>query len=213
MKTILICLQLLLTFSALAIAEVPTISASQLAPGNTWTWSYYEGEDRLLYSTERYTVTELVNQKVVFEIWTRYPHTTEFTPSARVTVDLTKCERSYRGQRRPFSIGMQGIVNGRWSEETYLVPATAFEEKFNCNPYEYPALHPLYATVHLTEATPWGTQALFQQKPKVASQILSYYFVDHPKLKGTAYKKAFNANSPYEYAMELESYSVRQVLD
>jgi len=209
MKTLLLCLQLMLSPLALALGEVPTISASQLTPGNTWTWSYYEGESRLHYSTERYIVTEQVQNKVVFEIWTKYANTTEFTPSARLTVDLSKCERAYRGQRRPFSIGMQGMVNGRWSSETYSVISTAFEEKFNCNPYEYPALHPLFATINVTAATPWGASALFQQRPKMASQILSYYFKNHPTLSGIAYKKAFNADSPYEYAMELVDYSIR----
>lgn len=209
MKTLLICLQLLISLPVFARPEVPTISASQLTPGNSWTWSYYEGEERLLYSTERYTVTEAVNQKVVFEIWTMYADTTEFTPSARITVDLNKCARAFRGQRRPFSIGMQAIVNGRWSTETYSMPSTAFEEKFNCNPFEYPRLHPLYATINVTTSTPWGTQRLFQQKPKMASQILSFYFLDHPKLKATAFKKVFNVNSPFEYAMELVHFSVR----
>lgn len=209
MKTLLLCLLLLVSFPAFALPEVPTIQLSQLTPGNSWTWSYYEGEDHLLYSTERYTVTSRVNKIVVFEIWTKYATSSEFTPSARVTVDLAKCERAFRGQRRPFSVGMQGIVNGQWSAETYSMRATAFEEKFNCNPFAYPALHPLYATINVTETTPWGNERLFQQKPKVPSQILSFYFLDHPQLQGTAFKKVFNADSPFEYAMELVDFSVR----
>ncbi len=209
MKTFLIFLQLFISATAFALAEVPTISASQLSTGNTWTWNYYEGEQRLLYSTERYTVTEHADKKVVFEIWTKYAQATEFTPSARINVDLKKCERAFRGQRRPFSIGMQGIENGRWSSVTYSVSSTAFEEKFNCNPFEYPTHHPLFATVNVTETTPWGEFDLFQQRPKMASQILSFYFKDHPELNGIAYKKAFNSNSPYEYAMELVDYTVR----
>lgn len=206
MKTLFIFLQIFVTATAFALSEVPTISASQLTPGNTWTWSYYEGEQRLLYSTERYVVTEHVGTKVVFEIWTKYARTSEFTPSARITVDLKKCERAFRGQRQPFSIGMQGVENGQWSSVTYSMRSTAFEEKFNCNPFEYPALHPLYATINVTEATPWGEFELFQQRPKMPSQILSFYFKDHPQLNGVAYKKAFNSDSPYEYAMELVDY-------
>jgi hypothetical protein len=209
MKALLFCLQLIISFSVFAVSEVPTIATSQLAPGNSWTWSYFEGEDRVLYSTERYTVTEHINKKVVFEIWTKYAKTSDFTPSARLTVDLNKCERAYRGQRKPFSIGMQGMVNGHWSSEIYSMHSTAFEEKFNCNPFDYPELHPLFATIKASEDTPWGIASLFQQRPKVPSQILSYYFRDHAELSGIAYKKAFNANSPYEYAMELVEYSVR----
>lgn len=207
MKRLLLPLQLLISLTAFARAQVPTITLAQLVPGNSWTWSYFEGEERTLYSTERYQVTERVGQKVVFELWTKYAHAQDFTPSARLTVDLAKCAQAYRGQRRPFSIGMQGIVNGHWSSEVYTVPATAFEEKFNCNPLEYPRTHPLYATVYETISTPWGTQTVFQQRPKIVSQILSFYFFDHPELRGVALRKAFNADSPYEYAMELVEWS------
>lgn len=207
MKLITLALLLLVSMTSWALSEVPTITADQLAPGNSWTWSYYEGEQRKFYSTERYTVTEHTSNIVVFEIWTRYANTTEFTPSARLTVDLRNCERAYRGQRRPFSIGMQGMENGKWSSTIYRVRSTGFEEKFNCNPFEYKSTHPLYSTIDAEAETPWGWLPLFQQRPKVPSQILSYYFKDHQVLKGIAYRKAFNADSPYEYAMELVEYS------
>lgn len=207
MKLLLIMLSVF-SFSsfAQALPAVPTIADEQLLPGRSWTWSYYEGEARKLHSTERYTVTEVEGRKVVFEIWTKYADSRVFTPSARLTVDLRKCEKAFRGQRQPFSIGMQGVENGGWSREVYSVRATAFEEKFNCNPFLYPTTHPLFSTVQESVNTPWGRYALFQQRPKVPSQILSFYFLDHPDLKATAYRKVFNADSPYEYAMELVGY-------
>lgn len=210
MKTLLLALTLFLGFPSFA-QTLPNVQSAQLKVGNFWVWDYFENGDRnQFYSSEKYTVIDVVEDRITFEITTKYPGKTVYTPSARFTARLSDCSRSFSGGRhRLFTIDMYSFSNGKWTTEPYQMRATAFEEKFNCNPIEYKPNHPLFETVYDVVTTKWGVSSLFQQRPKVPNQILSYYFVNHPQMAGIAYKKEFNANSPYEFEMELTDFFVQ----
>lgn len=184
---------------------LPIANAKQFSNGNYWVWNYYENGDRTkLHASEKYSVANVSGDLLTFEIWTKYSGKSDYTPSAKFIVNLDDCRRAFSGPRkREFTINMYAFAGGKWSTEAYQVKSTAFEEKFNCNPNEYSANHPQYATDYDIEATPWGTERLFQQKAKASDQILSFYFADHRLLAGVAYKKEFNPQSPFEYEMEL----------
>lgn len=210
MKILIIALGIFMALPAFA-QRLPIVQAEQFKLGNFWVWDYFENGDRnRFYSSEKYTVIGVLQDQITFEITTKYAGKTKYTPSARFTARLNDCTQSFSGGRhRIFTIDMYSYSNGKWTTEPYQMRATAFEEKFNCNPIEYKANHPLYETIYDVATTKWGPSALFQQKPKVPNQILSYYFINRPLMAGIAFKKDFNANSPYEFEMELSDFFVQ----
>lgn len=210
MKSLL--LAFILFISAPVIAQnLPIVQAEQFRVGNYWVWDYYENGDRSkFYSSEKYTVIDVVKDRITFEITTMYAGKSEYIPSAGFSAKLSDCSNSFTGGRHHFfTIDMYSYTNGQWTNEPYQMRSTAFEEKFNCNPFEYKWNHPLFETIYDVAVTKWGALPVFQQKPRVANQILSYYFVDHPRMAGVAYKKDFNAESPYEFEMVLADYFVQ----
>lgn len=186
-------------------SALPIATAEQFSEGNYWVWNYYENGDRSkLYSSEKYLISNISGDEITFEIWTKYAGKLSFTPSAKFKVSLDDCRRAFNGRaHHPFTVDMHSHNGNQWSTDAYQAKSTAFEEKFNCNPTEYPANDPHYVTNYDFENTPWGNERLFQQKAKIPNQVLSYYFADHRFLTGVAYKKEFNPNSPYEFEMEL----------
>lgn len=196
----------LFTFFVSGFANaLPIAEAKQFAVGNYWVWNYYENGDRLkLHATEKYLVSDVSGHLITIEIRTKYAGKSNFTPSAKFVASLNDCRRAFSGRtHRPFTIEMYSHTGGRWSTDAYKTKSTAFEEKFNCNPIEYPVNDSRYSTHFNVETTQWGAERLFQQKAKTPDQLLSYYFSDHPLLAGVAYKKEFNPDSPYEFEMEL----------
>jgi len=197
-------LALLLSLFTHVAWALPLVSAEQFYVGATWVWNYYkDGDHQQLHSLEKYTVTAVQGDRITFDITTQQASSAQFTPSARFHVKLSDCLRSFRGGRHHFfTVELQGYANGQWSEG-YQMKSLAFEEKFNCNPIEYPRLHPVFRTNYQDVETPWGEARVFQQKSVMPSQVLSYYFLDQGHLTGVAFKKEFNRDSAYSYGMEL----------
>lgn len=182
---------------------LPIVSESIFQPGNYWIWDYFEPSDKNTpHSTERYLVIERKKNDVTIEIRTQYRGSSQETPSARFTVRLDDCFQAFKnGVRRPFTIQMSSLQNGKWSKP-FPIQSTAFEEKFNCNPLRYDKNHPHYVTRFLEETSKWGHLWFFQQESRKPDQILAYYFLDFGALSAVAYKKVFNESSPYEYEMD-----------
>ena len=190
-----------------AAKEIPMISREQLKVGNYWIWTYYtDGNLSKPYSAERYEVVSVEGTLVTIEIWSRYQERGDFTPSARFRTDVAHCERAFQ---RPdiklnFLIKLYPMENGNWAKIPIPNAATAFEEKFNCNPILSTRKNSMYETRFHTMETQFGTSELFQQWPKYSkSQIQAFYFLNHPELKGVAYEKAFNPNTSSYYEMRL----------
>ncbi len=191
---------------------VPVISSEQLQVGNQWIWNYYEqGECGKFYSSERYTVVVRNRDWVTIDLWTQVATATVYTPSARFVINLQDCWSAFSGPRKKeFQITVHAFEKNKWSVEGYKVSSTAFEEKFNCNPYIYAQGAPAFETLFATVKSKWGEWLTFQQKPKAVSQLQSFYFFDHPALRGIAYQKRFNPLSPYEFAMELSHFEMKK---
>lgn len=204
-------LQTLLSFFV-AAATLPLVSPAQLQPGASYTWRYYEA-DGTPYSTERYDFTAAAGPIVTFVMSSRMDHKgeTAFRPSHKIVVDLRKCERAHRDPRvkANFLVNQYPVLaDGTFATEPFFQAATAFEEKFNCNAWAQK--NGRYETLFASAATPWGEAALFQQKRQPADQLVSWYFRDHPALKGVAYKKDFRAGSDRSFQMRLEAFSPAQ---
>lgn len=185
---------------------LPMISMDQLRPGHSWTWTYYTGGDPSKpYSWERYDVIETHHSVITFEISSRYEIKGDFIPHTRFKADVSKCHRAFQNPNLKvnFMIDLYPFSHGKWEVTPISTRATAFEEKFNCNPIEHTSRRSMYETRF--EGT--GTDAGFQQWPKATtSQLRSYYYINYPGLEGVAYRKDFNPGTPHFYEMRLTSW-------
>lgn len=211
MKIIFLSLFVGLSVSASPIS-IPSVTVDQFALGNTWFWSYYEnGDTHKLYSTERYRVVELKGTQLSFELWTLYSGASKYTPSAKFSFDLNQCFQAFNGSvKKPFLLKMYAFEKGSWSKTAFEVSSTAFEEKFNCNSKVYENTKDPYQTIFKDLETLSGTFKGFQQLPRQSSsQIRSFYFYDHPKLRGIAFQKTFNPQFQDFYEMRLTDWQMK----
>ncbi|MES2964416.1 MAG: hypothetical protein V4760_11025 [Bdellovibrionota bacterium] len=150
--------------STLALAQtparVPTIEASDFQIGRSWIWDYVDASGKT-YSTERYEVLALKDDRVLIEMSSSYDGGTTLTAHHRLDAKVGDCLLAYRNpaQKKPWKFTMYSLDQGKW------VPfdpgkTLAFEEKFNCNPHVMMAPHENYLTVFST----FGGEAVFQQK-------------------------------------------------
>ena len=201
----------LLNYSSFA-GEIPIVSKAQFKEGNFWTWTYYtNGDFSQPYSSERYSVVFVEGEKVTIEIASRPKELGEFIPRVRFRTKLSQCEKAFRNPdlKMNFSVELYPLTDGAWPKTPIVSPATAFEEKFNCNPVLHHRSNAMYTTQFETVETPYGLSELFQQLPKYSkSQLLAYYFLDHRSLSGVAYKKAFNPGTVGYYEMRLTDWGV-----
>ncbi len=218
-KTIII---LTLTFSPQFVlgAGIPIVSSDQFQVGTYWTWTYFtDGDLSQPYSAERYEVVSREGPELTFEIWSQYQSQGEFKPSAKFKVDFTQCERAFLRQdtKVNFLIRLFPWQNGTWASSPIPTQATAFEEKFNCNPILHSILHSkknsMYETKFEMAETAEGSFKLFQQWPKYYnSQLIAFYFMDHPQLTGVAYKKSFNSGKIGYYETRLTDWGLTRVV-
>jgi len=196
-------------------SEIPIVSSDQFQVGNYWTWTYFtDGDLSLPYSTERYEVVSRDGPRLTFEIWSHYKNQGDFKPSAKFKVNLTQCEQAFfaRDVKVNFLIQLFPWENGAWATSSIPTQATAFEEKFNCNPILHSKKNSMYETKFEVIETTNGPINLFQQWPKYSkSQLKSFYFLDHPQLQGVAYKKAFNSGQIGYYETRLTDWGLRLV--
>ncbi|MEO5970150.1 MAG: hypothetical protein ABIQ95_09500 [Bdellovibrionia bacterium] len=187
--------------------EIPIVSREQFKVGNYWVWTYYtDGDFSKPYSSEKYEVVSVEGTRVTIELQSRPQDRGEFTSKVRFRADFTQCENAF--QRRDvkvnFMVALFPLENGNWAKTPIPSPATIFEEKFNCNPILHSKKNSMYETRFETMKMQSEAFELFQQWPKYSkSQILAFYFLDHPQLKGVAYKKDFNPNTSGHYEMRL----------
>lgn len=188
-------------------ASAPMISSAQLKLGRHWTWTYYkQGNLSDIYSAERYEVVEVKGSKVTIEIQSQYGGTGGFHANTRFRVDTENCLHAFIEPelKVEFLIDLFPFQDGQWAKVPYQVQSTAFEEKFNCDPYVHRGKSSLYETRFESESTPWGEMRLFQQWPKLPqSQLRSFYFQDGAETAGIAYRKEFNPDTPDHFTMLL----------
>jgi hypothetical protein len=183
--------------------DLPVISLQQLRTGSYWTWTYYtSGDHSKPDSSEKYEVIGTQGSLITFEMSSRHDEQSPFTPHTRFKADVSKCYRAFNDPKLKlnFMIHLYPRTNGIWETTPIPTRATAFEEKFNCNPIVHSSRNSMYETRF--EGS--GPDALFQQWPKAAtSQLRSFYYLNYPGLEGVAYRKHFNPNSPHYYEMRL----------
>jgi hypothetical protein len=205
---------LTLSFSLQSVfgSEIPIVSMEQFKVGNYWTWTYFtDGDFSQPYSTERYQVISVEGSRLSFEIWSQYQNRGDFKPSAKFQVNFTQCKQAFL---RPdlkvnFLIHLFPWQNGAWASSSIPTLATAFEEKFNCNPVIHTKKSSMYETRFETLETAEGSMNLFQQWPKYSnSQLKAFYYLDHPQLKGIAFKKSFNPGTIGYYEARLTDWSM-----
>lgn len=208
-KKVGLLIGVLLGQSALA-NTLPLISREQLQMGTYWEWTYYtNGNSSLPYSSERYRIVEVRGSIITFEISSRYDVHGSFTPNTRFRIDLSKCHNAFKNLdvKVNFLIELYTRENGEWSKTAIRTQATAFEEKFNCNPFVYSGRNSLYETRFESVETEGKTYLLFQQWPKSSkSQLRSFYYLDHAELRGVAFHKAFNPGTTHYYEMRLTDF-------
>lgn len=195
-------------------AQLPVISAEQLKPGTSYTWTYYEnGGQGPAYSAERYTV--LSNTKDVLVLQQSscldFRGDAGFTETHRFRVDLKKCWAAHKDPRTKMAFMIeifQRQPDGSFASPSW-VEATAFEEKFNCHGLVRNGRPSLYTTYFTYEETTVGMAKLFQQKRTPNDQLVSFYFLDDSMLKAVAAKKDFNPGTNHHYLMRLTEWSQR----
>lgn len=200
------------SWSCVSEAQLPVISAEQLKPGTSYTWTYYEnGGQGPAYSAERYTVLSNVKDVLVLQHSSRldFKGDVGFSDTNRFRVDLKKCWAAHKDPRvkMAFMIEIfQRQPDGSFAPP-YSVEATAFEEKFNCHGLVRTGRPSLYTTYFTYEETMVGMAKLFQQKRIPNDQLGSFYFLDDPMLKAVAAKKDFNPGTNHHYLMRLTEWS------
>ena len=114
---------------------VATVSLADFAQNKSWSWEYRRDSGEL-YSTERYTVTNVANGTVTLDMSTTFPDTGNFESHHRIVVNVARCLKAYANpaQFEPWSMRMFHRNGAQW-EEVQTTSTLAFEEKFNCNPY------------------------------------------------------------------------------
>mgnify|MGYP001120615272 CR=1 FL=1 len=114
--------------------KLPVVSEEDFAPGNRWTWDYFD-KDEELYSSETYTVLENEDGLLLFEMSTEFPDATQDRIHHRLQVDLNKCLASYKNpaDMKVWSIKLHAWNGSQWIDAG-VTNTLAFEEKFNCNP-------------------------------------------------------------------------------
>lgn len=215
MNCIQISFFLMSFWTTFAWAEsLPMITQEQLNVGNYWVWTYFtRGDSALPYSAERYEVIEKKDTQILFEIRSRYEEQGEFKAHTRFRVDLARCHHAFKipNLKTNFLIELYSLSNSKWTKTPIQTPAVAFEEKFNCNPVYFSQPNSLYETRFISKETTQGLERFFQQWPKSPhSQLRSFYYWNHPELKGVAYKKDFNPETPHFYEMRLTSFGNRE---
>lgn len=190
---------------------LPIASPEQFVNGNTWTWTYYSNGDLSRpYSSEKYEVIRVEGSLVTFEIQSKYSEKSSFSPNTRFKVNLEKCKQAFSNPdvKVNFMIALYPLQNGVWERTPIWSSATAFEEKFNCNPIIHSRRNSLYETRFQKFLFGGVEELFFQQWPKFGqSQLLSFYFINHPDLIGVAFRKEFSPGTPHYYEMRLTEYS------
>lgn len=185
--------------------DLPIGSQIDFQLNDSWSWAYRKIDSDEIYSTERYTVTEVstvqLKKYVTFHMETSY-NGGPFKLHHKFKVEISQCRRAhiYKNNKFNFLIRLFPYRNGKF-EKPIFSKALAFEEKFNCNGNIYQD-HFKYRTEFKTVIAQDGkSYETFRQhnilKPK--TQINGYYDLT----SGILIQKTFNEGSPEAYVSEL----------
>jgi hypothetical protein len=188
---------------SLHLAPVAVVSAANFPVGQEWRWNYTDSVGNP-YSYEQYTVIENDNGVILIEMASHFPGETVFKAHHRIQVPLEDCLRAYLNASAgsPWLMRMFFLDSGVW-KETEPPSTLAFEEKFNCNPYQYDSRE--YLTVF--RSSPRGE--VFAQKRW--RKIEGSWFMNSGELAGVMFEKEFPHNAGGEtYHVTFDSSSQTQ---
>lgn len=117
---------------------VPQVKIEFFELNRKWIWDYFDMDGKL-YSSEQYEVLSRKDDVVLIEMSTTFSKDEEFKPHHRIEVNLSRCYKRYRSPLNPVSWSIRLFYKNdeKWVLMSGLDNTLAFEEKFNCDPYQY----------------------------------------------------------------------------
>lgn len=171
-------------------------------PGATWRWLYLEKNQQGKYEAyyiEKYQVIDKRNDFLTIEMSSSPSNQKEQTPHHRFIIDFKKCERASKDPRyKKFSVTLytKSLETNQWTLVSNTHKDLIFTEKFNCST-PFPAQKVSTATHNFN-----GEKIkVFQIKDYPAQKFISWYALNHSRLKGVALSKAFSPNGSYKFKL------------
>ena len=185
---------------------VSAVDASQFRAGNYWVWLYSEFNSFQgvwkPYLEERYTLTAVRGSSYTFEMSSAGVGSLGRSEAHhKFVVDFKKCELEQRNPTyRYWTVHFYTrAYTGAWELVSAVHPNLVFTEKFNCALHGKRARNKFFAFL--------GEKQEVFQRPRAGEGETSWYFVNHPYLKGVAAFKYFEPD--FFYKQELLEFGIK----